>query len=168
MAKRIVMILLGALGLSIGFGVHAEGDASYTVRLMTPEIALQAAKVAMSECRRLGYQVAVAVVDRSGDIQVLMRDRLAAPYATSVASDKAWTAANFRLSTRDLVEATSAGSALSGLRQTPKLLAVAGGLPVEAAGSTLGAIGVAGAPTGTQDESCASAGLRAIEDEVNL
>jgi uncharacterized protein GlcG (DUF336 family) len=38
----------------------------------------------------------------------------------------------------------------------------AGGLPIEAAGNIVGAVGVSGAPTGEQDEACAKAGLNAI------
>jgi len=42
-------------------------------------------------------------------------------------------------------------------------LMLGGGVLVEAAGSTVGAVGVSGAPSGEQDDACARAGLAAIE-----
>ena len=43
---------------------------------------------------------------------------------------------------------------------------VGGGLPIEAAGSLLGGIGISGAPGGDLDEACAADGLLAIEDDL--
>jgi uncharacterized protein GlcG (DUF336 family) len=42
----------------------------------------------------------------------------------------------------------------------------AGGLPIEAAGNIIGAIGISGAATGAQDEACAKAGIQAIQFEL--
>jgi hypothetical protein len=39
---------------------------TYPVRLMTPESALKAARAALEDCRKRGFQVSVAVVDRAG------------------------------------------------------------------------------------------------------
>ena len=46
---------------------------------LTPETALVAAKAALEACRKQGYQVGVAVVDRAGITQVFLRDRFADP-----------------------------------------------------------------------------------------
>ena len=43
---------------------------------------------------------------------------------------------------------------------------VAGGLPIEAAGSVVGGIGVSGAPGGELDEGCAKAGIEAISEDL--
>ena len=86
----------------------------------------------------------------------------------AVATDKAWTAASFRTSTANLANQTQAGQTLSGLRGLPRVLAVGGGLPIEAAGSPLGAIGVSGAPGGDADEACAAAGIQAIADAIEF
>ena len=48
---------------------------------------------------------------------------------------------------------------MSGLRGASQVMPIGGGLPIEAAGSTLGGIGVSGAPGGDADEACARAGL---------
>jgi len=45
---------------------------------------------------------------------------------------------------------------------------IGGGMVIEAAGSLVGAIGISGAPTGELDDSCASAGIEAIEDLIGF
>ena len=44
----------------------------------------------------------------------------------------------------------------------------AGGVPINAGGSILGAIGVSGAPSGEVDEACAQAGIDAISDDLEM
>ena len=142
--------------------------ATYEVKQLTPETALLAAQAALAQCRKNGYQVAVAVVDRAGVTQVLLRDRFAGAHTVEVASAKAWTSASFRIPTANLAESTQAGKPMSGLRASPRVLAIAGGLPIEAAGSVLGAIGVSGASGGEADDACALAGLKAIADAIEF
>ena len=122
--------LAAACVLAVASGAHAQ-DATYSVRLMTLETALQAARAALESCRKSGYQVAVAVVDRSGVPQVVLRDRFAGAHTPEMAVDKGWTAVSFRNSTAALARATEAGSAESGIRQRPRVAAVGGGLVIE-------------------------------------
>ena len=50
----------------------------------------------------------------------------------------------------------------------PNIVPLAGGLVIEAGGSVLGAVGVAGAPGGDKDEDCAKAGLDSIRDKLDF
>jgi uncharacterized protein GlcG (DUF336 family) len=43
-----------------------------------------------------------------------------------------------------------------------------GGMLIEAAGSSVGAIGVSGAPNGAADDTCAAAGIAAIEEDISF
>jgi len=147
--------------------VHAA-DVTYTVKLLTPETALKAAQAALARCRAGGYQVAVAVTDRMGVVQVLLRDRFAGPHTPDMASAKAYTAVSFRTNTTELAEMTQAGRPQSGIRNRPGVAAVGGGLMIEAGGSLLGAIGVSGAPGAREDDACAAAGIAAIREELEL
>ena len=148
---------------------HAAADAAtFDTRSLTPETALTAARAAMASCRAAGYQVAVAVVDRAGLAQVLVRDRFAGAHTIDVALNKAWTAASFRQPTSTLAAETQAGKAMSGLRNIPRFAGIAGGLVIEGGGVTLGAIGVSGAPGGDADDACASAGIKAIADSIEF
>ncbi len=95
-------------------------------------------------------------------------ERFGGPHTVRVAIDKAWTAASFRIPTAQLAAETQAGRPMSGIRSVPRVAAIGGGLPIEAAGSTLGGIGVSGAPGGEADEACARAGLKAIADSLEF
>lgn len=143
-------------------------QATYTVKLLTPETALVAAQAAIAHCRKAGHQIAVAVVDRSGVLQVLLRDRFAGPHTVDVAPQKAWSAASFRISTAALATETQAGKPMSGLRSLPRVMAAAGGQAIEAGGNVFGGIGVSGAPGGDADDACASAGIKAISDAIEF
>ena len=135
---------------------------------MTTETALKAAQAALQKCRDDGYQVAVAVVDRAGLAQALLRDRYAGAHTAKMAVDKAWTAVSFRTNTTALAEATEAGKPQSGIRHRPRVVAVGGGLIIESAGNLLGGIGVSGAPGGERDDVCARAGIAAIQDALDF
>lgn len=161
--------LVLVLALNAGSAAaQAPTPATYTVTLMSPELALRAAQAALTSCRQAGYQVAVAVADRGGQVQVLLRDRLAGSHTVDAAADKAWTAASFKMGTTALALATREGAEASGIRHIRRALAVGGGLPIEANGALLGAIGISGAPGGAADEACARAGIAAVADDLNF
>jgi len=143
-------------------------DATFSTKSLTPEAALTAAKAALESCRKQGYQVAVAIVDRSGITQVLLRDRFAGAHTVDVSTHKAWTAASFRITTMALGTETQAGKSMSGIRNQPRVMAIGGGLVIEGGGSMLAAIGVSGAPGGEADEACAKDGIKAIADALEF
>jgi uncharacterized protein GlcG (DUF336 family) len=149
-------------------GAVAEDEALVTLKVMTPETALTLAQAALKDCRNRGYQVAVAVVDRFGNLQVLLRDRFAGPHTPETARRKAWTAVSFRTDTLVMTEFTEAGKAASGVRFVDQALMVGGGVTVEAAGSVVGGIGVSGAPGGAADDSCARVGITAIQADLEF
>jgi len=159
--------ILAAALVSLSVSAGAQ-DATYTVKLMTPETALVAAQAALKHCRGLGYQVTVAVVDRSGIAQVVLRDRFAGPHTVRTATGKAWTAASFRTSTADMVGVTQAGRPENGVRHLPGVVMIGGGIPIESGGTLVGAVGVSGAPGGAEDEHCAKAGVEAIRDALEF
>lgn len=145
----------------------AAQDGTFTVKHLTPETALKAADAALKACRGDGFQVAVAVVDRSGILQVLLRDRFAGPHTVTIAENKAWTAVTLRQDTLGLAQLSGAGE-MSGLRHFPRIVAVGGGIAIEGGGAILGGIGISGAPGGAADAKCAQAGIDAIVDDVTF
>jgi uncharacterized protein GlcG (DUF336 family) len=157
--RKMLAVVVASLGLSVG--VQAQ-EAYFQTKSLTPETALQAAKAALESCRKQGYQVAVAVVDRSGMVQVLLRDRFAGPHTPEVAVNKAWTAASFKTATVELAVETQPGRPMSGLRNLPRFIAAGGGQMIEGGGTMFGAIGVSGGPGGETDDACAKAGIKAI------
>ncbi|MCO5100520.1 MAG: heme-binding protein [Burkholderiaceae bacterium] len=146
----------------------ARAEATFATRSLVAEVANKAALAALEACRNEGFQVGVAVTDRSGVLQAFVRDRYAGAHTVEVATNKAWTAASFRMTTAMLGEETQAGKPMSGIRGASRVMPIGGGLPIEAGGSTIAAIGVSGAPGGDADERCAQKGIDAIQMDVEL
>jgi uncharacterized protein GlcG (DUF336 family) len=162
------LAMIAVLGSISCVPAMAGDDALVTYKSLSPEIALAAAQAAMRQCRDNGFQVAVAVVDRFGQPQVMLRDRFAGLPAVDAATSKAYTALSFRKPTSELAASIHSGQMEPGLAQLPHVAMLAGGLTIEAGGTLLGGIGVAGAPGGDKDEACAKAGLDAIRDRIDF
>lgn len=156
--------MLAAIPLLMATSLQAEGLVTY--KALTPDLALKLAQATMKSCQDAGYQVAVAVTDRFGNVQVLLRDRYAGPHTLEIAPRKAWTAASFNTDSQDMVDATAAGEAQSGVRFASQAMMVGGGVRVQAGGSLIGAVGVSGAPGGAEDHECALEGIAAIEEDL--
>ncbi len=146
----------------------AGDDALVIYKSLSPEIALEAAQAALKKCRENGFQVAVVVVDRFGQPQVLLRDRYAGLPAADTATNKAYTALSFRANTSDLAKSVRSGQMDAGLARLPHVAMLAGAVVIETGGTLLGGIGVSGAPGGDKDEECAKAGLDAVRDKIDF
>jgi uncharacterized protein GlcG (DUF336 family) len=165
MRKMLVAAVLACASLA---PAARAADGTFTQTMLTPEVALKAAQAALESCRKNGWQAAVSVVDRGGNVQALLRDRYAGPHTVPVATGKAWSAVSFRTNTTDLVAMTGPGMPQAGLRDVPGATILGGGMKIESAGSIVAGIGVSGAPGGDADDICAKAGIKAIEDALNF
>lgn len=157
--------LAATLGLLIlSTGVYAEKP-YVTSRALSMDLANHLVTSAANECRKQGFQVAVAVVDRAGNLLAFMRDPLAGPHTIDVSQRKAYTSATYQ---------SSSGSMMASehLRFTPGVILLRGGLPIQVGGQFYGAVGVSGAPAkktpGDADEECARAGINAISDALEF
>ncbi|MGZ5032952.1 MAG: GlcG/HbpS family heme-binding protein [Usitatibacter sp.] len=159
--------LLLALALFLPAIAGAQGG-TFATRSLTPETALKAAQAALAKCRAEGFQVGVAVVDRSGVTQVVLRDRFAPPHTAETAQRKAVTAVNFKMDTAELDRELQPGKPTSSIRSLPHVAAIPGGKVIEGGGSLLGAIGVSGAPGPENDDMCAAAGIKAIAEDLEF
>lgn len=164
---RIGLALYAAAAVALAAPVGARADALAEFKVMTPETALKLARAALEDCRAKGFQVAVAVVDRFGIVQVVIRDQLAGPHTPDTARRKAWTAVSFRSDTVALAESTERGEA-SGVRFVDDVLMLGGGVPVQAAGAIVGGVGVSGAPGGSEDDACARKGIEAVQTDLEF
>jgi uncharacterized protein GlcG (DUF336 family) len=144
----------------------AEGIVTY--KSLAPDVAFDLAQSALQQCRKDGYQVAVVVSDRFGAPLVALRDRYTPVGALDIAKGKAWTSITFTRNTSDFVKAIKDGTVGAGLAGLPGVTPLAGGIVIEAGGSLLGSVGVAGAPGGDKDEACAKAGLVAVQDKLEF
>ncbi len=130
---------------------------------LTVEASEKIARATMDACRKDGIQIGVTVVDRSGDPMVVLRDTLAPRITLEISRQKAATAVNFNATTSSMEGRFTQPFSVG---KVEGLVFSAGGVPIEAAGNIVGAVGVSGAATGAQDEACANAGIRAVQFEL--
>ena len=121
----------------------------------------KAVGAALAKCQadKLPF-VTVAVVDRFGTVQALLRGDNAAEHTIESAKQKAYTAAAFGSPTSELAKRiTGNGPSIADL---PGTLFLPGGVPLKVNGVSVAGIGVGGAPDGKLDEACAEAGAAAL------
>ena len=136
--------------------------------ILSLDTALELATKTLKYCQANGFQIAVAVVDRFGNTQVILRDRFAGPHTVETARRKAWTAASFKTDTLELSKLTQAGESLSPIRFVAGALMAGGGVQVKSAGSIVAGIGVSGAPGGELDDTCARKGIESIIEKLEF
>ena len=132
-------------------------------RTLTLEGARTVMAAAVSEARKLDAPGgAIAIVDDGGHLVLLERLDNTFPAATSVATGKARTAAQFRRPTSSFENAIKSGR-LS-LTAVAEMVPLQGGVPVTMNGEIVGAIGVSGAASAQQDDDIATAASTALEN----
>lgn len=137
-----------------------------TQRTVGMELARDLAQAAVDVCRERGWQVTAVVVNRADDVQALLRDNLASRYTMQIAREKAEavilsgvTSSDFRRNRQDI---------RMEMNHVNGILVLEGGVPVRAAGTLIGALGVSGAPGGDNDEICAKAALEKLQERLEF
>jgi uncharacterized protein GlcG (DUF336 family) len=136
------------------------------VKQISLELAQAIAMKSVEACRKDGYNVSAVVLDRSGSIQVALRDTLAAPHTLEIAERKAGMSIMSGISSTEFRKAR--GDIRPELNHMRGLIVMEGALPIRAAGSLIGAVGVSGAPGGDKDEACALEALKAVEERLEF
>lgn len=171
-AVGTVAALTGCTALSAGDeptattapAAEVAGQNTLDIPRLSAVTAATAAEAAIAQCAAdgLGF-VSVAVVDRNGQLQAFIRGDGAAEHTIEAAQQKAYTAAAFGSDTSDLVERADEND----LHRLPGMLFMPGGVSVQLDEASIAGIGVGGAPSGMDDQTCAASGLAAIEGEVD-
>jgi uncharacterized protein GlcG (DUF336 family) len=105
------------------------------------------------------------VVDRSGQLRVLMRGDGTPPHGMELARRKAYTARTFRRSSLEWAKRSE--TELVGQRSLAEVIPLGGGVPIKVGDDTIGAVGVSGAPGGQQaDDDCAKAAIAKVADQL--
>ena len=137
-----------------------------THKVLTADLAVEAAQAAIAACKAQGYAVSVVIADRTGMPKlVIVRDgpRGVGP---EVARRKAYTAAVLRVSTGDFTKRVATPGAFNPGMYDKELSTGEGGVPIKVGDDTIGGIATAGAPGGDKDQACAVAGLDKIKDRL--
>ncbi|HEU0235100.1 MAG TPA: heme-binding protein [Candidatus Limnocylindrales bacterium] len=116
-----------------------------------------------SEGRAMRVALSCAVVDSGDQLVAFERMDGADLVGITLARDKAWTALVNRMPTRDLAPLVQPGTEFYGYDSVAggRTIVFAGGMPLEADGVLVGAVGVSGGDA-EQDQRAADAGVRAF------
>jgi uncharacterized protein GlcG (DUF336 family) len=154
-------LLLAGVAMIAVRPVNAQG--LVTQKSLSLGMAKTIAEAALGECSSKGFHTAVAVVDRAGQVLVLLRDESATAHVGEMARRKAYTARTYRLPTAEFQKRTTPDQALAAQRDFPDILALSGGVPIQIGKETIGAVGSAGSNL-EQDDACAKAGIAKVAD----
>lgn len=130
------------------------------------ELATTIAMKSVEACRKNGYNVSAVVLDRAGNVQVALRDTLAAPYTLEIAERKAGMAVMSGIPSTEFRKARA--DIRPELNHISGLIVMEGAQPIRAAGSLIGAVGVSGAPGGDKDDVCAKVALKEVEERLEF
>lgn len=133
---------------------------SFVVTLSSVNLPTASALIAAARdsAAAFGIEVAIAVSDVGGHLRAFESMDGTPFFSHDIAINKAWTAAAFRMPTHVWSDALR-DPAVAQLAHAPRLVAVAGGLPISEDGVVIGGIGVSGG-SAEQDRRIAEAALR--------
>jgi uncharacterized protein GlcG (DUF336 family) len=161
-SRFVPILILGAAcigGPAIAQGVLMQRELSL-------DLATQIAQAALAQCKANGFNVAVAVVDRAGDLRVFLRGDNTTPHNAELARRKAYTARTFRRTSADWAKRTEPGSYIAGQRSLSQVIALSGGVPINVGDETIAGLGVSGSTGEGKDESCALAAVAKFADQL--
>jgi len=137
-----------------------------SIRQMSFGLATDIAKHAVDACFEQGYQVAAVVVDRASNVLVSIRHQNANKFTAEIANRKANTVILGGVSTAEFKR--NRVDILAEMNLVDGIMVLEGGLPIHAAGSLLGGIGVSGAPGGERDAVCAQKAIDAVQERLDF
>lgn len=158
--------VLLSLVLAASFAAPALADNTVRQTSLGTALAVDLAQAAVTACAADGYNVAVAVTDRSGILLALVRAENAGAHTANAATAKAYTSASSRNPTSGMADTIQKNPGAAGLADIPGFLVLAGGVPLKVGKDTVGAIGVGGAPGGNFDEACAIKAIDKFADRL--
>jgi uncharacterized protein GlcG (DUF336 family) len=134
-------------------------DTLINERQISVDAALVVAQAALTACRAHGSIVTITIV-------LSLRDNGASPHSVEHSLRKAHTALTYNMSSREYGKNAVANPGSAGALHLANITTAAGGLPIRAGDTLVGAIGISGTPGakggGGADEECAKAGLEKI------
>jgi uncharacterized protein GlcG (DUF336 family) len=149
---------LGVLVLGGGL-LHAQGVVMQ--RNLSLAMAKTIAEATLAACKAQGYNTAAAVVDRAGQVLVVLRDEQATVQTVEMARRKAYTARMFRTTTLEFQKRTASDPTLLPQRDVDEILALGGGVPIQTGNEIIGGVGSSGSGQ-EMDDGCAKAGIAKV------
>jgi uncharacterized protein GlcG (DUF336 family) len=132
-------------------------------RNLSLALARAIADAALAECKSKGFNTATAVLDRAGQVLVMMRDERATAQTVEMARRKAYTALMFRTTTLEFQKRTANDPKYAAQRDVADILALGGGAPIQVGNETIGGVGSSGSNQ-EMDDACAKAGIAKVAE----
>jgi uncharacterized protein GlcG (DUF336 family) len=153
------------VGLAFALVIAARVEAQGVVmqRNLSLAMARTIAEATIAECKSRGFATSAAVVDRAGQVLVILRDEQATFQTVEMARRKAYTARMFRTSTLEFQKRTANDPTLLPQRDVSDILALGGGVPIQAGTEVIGGAGSSGSSQET-DDACARAGIAKVAE----
>ena len=151
------IVLIGIASILAG---RAGAQGVVMQRNLSLEMAKTIAEGTIAECKAKGYHTAAAVVDRAGQVMVILRDEQATAQTAEMSRRKAYTARMFRTTTLEFQKRTM-DPAYAPQREITDILALGGGVPIRIGDDVIGAAASSGS-TQEQDDACAKAGVAKV------
>jgi len=134
---------------------------------LTAEQAMAALRAVQAYAKKDGSDPSTCVVDRDGNVVLLLKGNNAAPHNIGLAQRKAFTANMFKMKSIEWRDATKPGTPRENERQTPNAIPLGGGVPIMIGNEVVGAVGVSGTRGGQEgDTAGAQAGADAAAAAV--
>lgn len=159
LAKKFAFVLLLALCAVPAFTQMMPNPYGVPISL---ENAKKAAAPALAEARKNNWNMAVAIVDPTGNLVYYEKMDNTQLGSVQICISKARSAALYKRPTKAFQDALAAGGAGLRILGLEGAVPVEGGIPIVSDGKIIGAIGVSG-DTSEHDGQCAKAGADAIK-----
>jgi len=153
---------VAAIGIAVILSGPVTGQGVVMQRNLSLAMAKTIAEGTIAECKSKGFNTAAAVVDRAGQVLVILRDEQATAQTAEMSRRKAYTARMFRTTTLEFQKRTAEGPNAA-QRDVADILALGGGVPIQAGNETIGGVGSSGSSQ-EMDDACAKAGIAKVAD----
>jgi len=157
-----ILQMMAVLGIGAMAAGHAAGQGLVTQRNLSLSMAKTIAEAALAECKAKGYNTSAVVVDRAGQVMVMLRDEGAPAQTAEMARRKAYTARMFGRTSLDFQKRTM-DPAYAAQRDVADILALGGGVPIMIGKEIIGGVGSSGSTQET-DDGCAKAGVAKVAE----
>lgn len=128
---------------------------------LTQEGALQLAKQANLEAKKINKNVSIAVLNSSGVTLLILKGDNVGPHNSEASRRKAYTSLSTKTPSYILMKNAEQNPDAKNLNTLPELLLLGGGSPIYKEGNLVGSIGVSGGGSGENDHNLA---LKAVEN----
>jgi uncharacterized protein GlcG (DUF336 family) len=171
------MAKFAAAASAIALQVAPDGASTALAQVQTSghalslELAMTAAKEAIDVCASKGWPVSVSIVDAAGNLKLQAKGDFSAAHTREASFRKAYTTVSYaplfhfdRLS--EWIDALKTNPFAPAYATLPNIFLLPGAVAIKHGDEVIAAMGVAGAPGGDKDETCAVAGLAKIRDRL--